>query len=491
MDAKLRNKTTFGIFWSFSERISRYGINFVIQIILARLLLPEDFGIIGMITIFIAVSQSIMDSGFGNALIREKNNSQEDYSTVFFFNLIASIILYIVLFFSSNLIANFYSEPKISLILKVLGLVLIVNSFGLIQRTILIKKIDFKTQTKVVLTSSLISGIVAVLLAYFGFGVWSLVFRNLVMQFIQSLLFNFYSKWRPSFIFSWNSFKRLFNFGWKLLVSGLINTLYNNIYLLIIGKFFSTIDLGYYTNAKKFSEISSSSITTSIQKVTYPVLSEIKDDKQLLLKSFKKLIRSTVFINFFISFFLAASANSLIPFLFGSNWIPSIPYFQILCFSTILFPLHAINLNILQVKGRSDLFLKLEIIKKTIGVAFITLAIIFNWGIIGLLLTGVVSSILSFFINSYYSKKILQYSTLSQIKDILPSFIVAFIMGFVVYYTGESVKFSYFIELIIQLFFALFIYGVLSRMFKIKEINVILKFFDKRLKRGRYVRKTK
>jgi O-antigen/teichoic acid export membrane protein len=249
-------------------------------------LLPKDFGIIGMITIFIAVSQSIVDSGFGNALIREKNTTQEDYSTVFFFNLLTSVVLYFILFFSSPVIANFFLEPKLILIIKVLGLILIINSFGLIQKTILTKKIDFKTQTKVVLISSVISGVVAIVFAYLGFGVWSLIFRNLIMQFLQSLMFSIYNKWTPSFIFSWDSFKRLFGFGWKLLVSGLINTLYNNIYLLIIGKVFSAVDLGYYTNAKRLSEIASSSVTTAVQKVTYPVLSTLKDDNELLSKDF-------------------------------------------------------------------------------------------------------------------------------------------------------------------------------------------------------------
>jgi len=467
----LKTKTLKGFFWSFSELLSRYGINFIIQILLARLLLPEDFGIIGMITIFIAISQSIIDSGFGNALIREKKNTEEDYSTVFFFNLITAIILYIVLFFSANTISSFFSQPKLTSILRVLSIVLIINSFGLIQRTILTKNIDFKTQTKIVLLSSVISGIVAIGLAYFGFGVWSLVFRNIIMQFLQSFLLCFYNRWKPLFVFNPDSFKRLFGFGWKLLVSGLINTLYKNIYLLIIGKFFSTVDLGYYSNAKKLSEIASSMITSSVQKVSYPVLSSIKDNKDQVLKGYKKILTHTVYISFFVSTILAASAENLIPFLFGEKWVSSVSYFQILCFSSMLFPVHAINLNILKVKGRSDLVLKIAIIKNTISITGIILVLMFKRNIILLLWFNVFISVLSYYINSYNSKILINYSFFEQIKDILPCFFLTVIMGIIVYLIGK-IPVSTFPRLILQISLGMSIYFLLSKKFKIQGYQI-------------------
>ena len=359
----LKNKTIKGMFWSFSEIISSQGINFLVQIVLARLLVPEDFGLIGMMTIFIAVSQSLIDSGFTSALIREKNPSQSDYSTVFYFNLVTSVLIYITLFFSSGLISNFYNEPRLENIIKILSIVIIINSFGLIQRTILTKEVDFKTQTRITLVSSILSGIGAVLLAFLGFGVWALVFRNLIMQFIQALLLTLHNKWRPKLEFNIDSFKRLFGFGWKLLISGLLNTVYDNIYYLIIGRYFSTTSLGYFTNAKKLNDISSRTISQAVQKVSYPVLSEIQDDENLLRNGFKKIIKASTFINFPLMIGLASIADPLIKVVFGEKWIPSIPYFQILCFAGMFYALHAINLNILQVKGRSDLFLKLEIIK--------------------------------------------------------------------------------------------------------------------------------
>lgn len=479
----LKKKTISGLFWSFSDLIANQGIRFIIQIVLARLLLPEDFGIIGMITVFIAVSQSIIDSGFSNALIREKDSTQEDYSTVFYFNLFMSIALYIVLFFSANAISVFFKAPKLISILRVLSLVLIINSFGLIQRTILIKNIDFKTQTKISVISSIISGIVAIFLAYLGFGVWSLVIQTLLMQFIQSLLLSFSNKWLPSLVFSMDSFKRLFGFGWKLLVSGLINTLYNNLYYLIIGKAFSASDLGYYTNAQKLRDTVSQSISTSVQKVGYPVLSSIKEDEGRLREGYKKIIKTSVYITFPLMIGLAAVANPLIRLIFGPKWINSIQYFQVLCFSGMLYPLHAINLDILQVKGRSDLFLGLEIVKKVIGLLSIVIVLYFKLGIMGLVWALVINSYIAYFINSYYSAELLNYSTMQQIKDVTPAFIASIFMGIIVYFSEGILPNNNLIKLIVQTIIGLVVYVGASKIAKIEEFNTIYELIGSILKK--------
>lgn len=474
----LKKKTISGLFWSFSDLLSNQGIRFIIQIVLARLLLPEDFGIIGMITIFIAVSQSIIDSGFSNALIREKNSSQEDYSTVFYFNLFMAAILYIILFFSAHTISIFFNEPKLVSIIRVLALVLIINSFGLIQKTILIKNIDFKSQTKVNVISSIISGIIAILLAYLGFGVWSLVIQTLLMQFIQSLLLSLSNRWIPSLVFSTDSFRRLFGFGWKLLVSGLINTLYNNLYFLIIGKAFLKVDLGYYTNAQKLRDVASQSITTSVQKVGYPVLSSIKEDEDRLRESYKKIIKTSVYITFPLMIGLAAVANSLIRLIFGLKWINSIEYFQVLCLSGMLYPLHAINLNILQVKGRSDLFLGLEIFKKIIGLLSIVMVLFLKLGIMGLIWALVVTSFVGYFLNSYYSAELLNYSTLQQIKDITPAFIASIIMGLVIYFSEGLLPNRILIKFIIQTIIGLSVYISASKIGNIDEYIIVYEIMD-------------
>ncbi|MBO3342222.1 lipopolysaccharide biosynthesis protein, partial [Clostridium perfringens] len=427
----LKSKSLSGIFWTFSETVLNQGIQFLIQIFLARLLLPEEFGLIGMITVFIAVSNSIIDSGFTNALIREKNPTQEDYSTVFYFNLLTSVILYIILYILSPQISLFFNQPKLLNILRILAITLIINSFSIIQRTILTKKINFKVQMNINIVSSLVSGIIAVVLAFKGFGVWSLVFRTIIMQTMQSILLCIFNHWKPSLVFSIKSFNKLFSFGWKLLVSGLIDTLYNNLYYLIIGKIYSPVDLGYYTNAQKLRDVAATSISTSVQKVTYPVLSEIQDDKDELINAYRKIIKNSVYITFPIMIGLSSVARPLIMLLFGDNWISSIEYFQILCIAGMLYPLHAINLNILQVKGRSDLYLRLEIIKKVISLILIFIAIFSRLGVIALIWIMVVNSIISFFINSYYSKDIIGYSTIEQIRDILPILFMTIIMGIV------------------------------------------------------------
>jgi len=469
----LKNKTITGMFWSFSDLVSKQGINFLIQVILARLLLPKDFGIIGMVTIFIAVSNSVIDSGFSSALVREKKVIQEDYSTVFYFNLAMAVMMYIILFFSADVISNFFNEPQLVAILRVLALVLIINSFGLIQRTMLIKKIDFKTQTKISVISSIISGIIGIALAYLGYGVWSLVIRMLSMQFILSLLLCLSNKWIPSLVFKMDSFKRLFGFGWKLLVSGLIDTLYNNIYYVIIGKSFSAIELGYYTNAKKIRDTASQSITTSVQKVSYPVLSSINGDNKRLRSGYKKILKNSVFITFPIMIGLAAVANPFINLLFGTNWVASIPYFQVLCFAGILLPLHSINLNILKVKGRSDLFLGLEVIKKVIGVTSIGIVLFFKLGIMGLLWTVVFNSYIAYFINSYFSAELLSYPTKEQIKDITPIFIVSILMGTLVYFSGTMLPDNNLVKLLAQIFIGVVTYIGISRIAKIEELKTV------------------
>lgn len=481
----LKTKTISGLFWTFSDLIMNQGVQFVIQVILARLLLPEDFGLIGMITVVISVSNSIIDSGFANALIREKDVTQKDYSTVFYFNLITSFVLYIILFFSAPFISNFFGEEKLVEILRILSLTLIVNSFGLVQRTMLTKKIDFKTQTKISVTASILSGIVGVIVAFIGFGVWSLVIRTLLMSLIQSILLYVYNKWIPSLEFDINSFKKFFKFGWKLLVSGLINTLYNNLYYLIIGKGFSALELGYYTNASKLKDTATQSITSAIQKVSYPVLSNINSDDAKLKSSYKKILKNAAFIIFPVIIGLASVANPLIRSLFGVKWINSIIYFEILCFEGMLYPIHAINLNVLQVKGRSDLFLKLEIIKKAISLIIIGIVLIFRLGIIYLLWGAVLNSYIAYFINTYYTKDLINYPIKEQLKDIVPSFIISVIMGLIVYWIGMTLPMNNIIILIIQFITGIIIYILLNKIIKNEElinIEILLKKILKDIK---------
>ncbi len=424
----LKEKTVKGVSWSAIDTIASSGITFFVGVILARLLPPVEFGVLGMITIFIAISNSIIDSGFSNALIRKSDATQADYNTVFLFNLFLSIILYVVLFIGSPAVSHFFSEPRLINLTRVMGLILIINAFGIIQRTLLVKKVDFKTQAKISFISSICSGVVGIGMALGGLGVWSLVGQQLSRQFLNSLLLWLFSKWRPALEFSKQSFKELFGFGSKLLISGLLVTLYQNIYYIIIGKFYTASLLGQYTRAEQFKTIFTFNFTTVVQRVSYPVLSSIQDDPARLKQAYKRVIKTTMLLSLCGMLSMAAVAKPLIVLLIGEKWLTSVYFLQIICFAGILYPLHAINLNILQVKGRSDLFLKLEIIKKLIAIIPICLGVFL--GIKFMLWGSVCNSYIAYFLNSYYSADLINYPTWEQIKDLLPSFgITLFVTG--------------------------------------------------------------
>lgn len=423
----IRNKAIKGVGWSFADNILNQGVTFLVGLVLARLLSPEEYGLIGIIAIFIAVFNSIVDSGFSNALIRKNDAGDADYNTVFITNMVMSVLLFCVMFFGAPVIASFFNRPQLIPLTKVMASVVIINAFAIIQRTILVKKVDFKTQTKVSAIASVASGVVGIGMASGGLGVWSLVGQQLSRQFLNSLFLWVFAKWYPKLQFSLKSFKELFNFGWKLMVSGLIDTVWREIYQVVIGKFYSPATLGQYTRAHQFGSIFSTNLTAVVQRVSYPVLSEIQDDVPKLKNAYKKVIKVTMLITFCCMLGLAAIAEPMIVSLIGDQWLPAVPFLQILCFSMMLYPLHAINLNMLQVQGRSDLFLRLEIIKKIIAVVPLLLGIFVN---IYLMLFGsVITGFIAYYLNAFYSGKFLNYSILEQVRDIIPSFIIAMIMA--------------------------------------------------------------
>lgn len=487
--SSLKNKSIKGLFWSFCDLISSQGIQFIIQVILARLLVPKDFGIIGIIMVFVAISQALIDSGFNNAMIREKELAREDYSTVFFFNLFVSVLLYILLFFSSGAIGGFFREPQLEAVLRVLALTLVIGSFGLIQRTMMIRSINFKVQTKINIFSTVLSGAAAIAAAYMGAGVWSLVIKQLISQMLQSFLLCFHNRWRPVPVFRAASFKRLFSFGWKLMVSGFIFTLYNNLYLVVIGRIFSAVELGYYSNAQKLRDMAAQSVTVSVQKVSYPVLSSLQEDEERLRNLYKKLILTSVFVTFPMLLGLASVADPLIRTVFGQKWVNSIPYFQILCMAGMPFSLQVINLNILQVKGRSDLFLGLEIIKIAIGLASIAGVFLLRLGITALLWSTVLVSVISYFTDSFYSKKLIAYSTKQQIKDMLPILSAALIMAAAAYFTGRLLPGNNFVRLVLQTAVGVTVYGVTCKIIRVKEFETVAEIIGNILNRGHGRRK--
>lgn len=425
MSESLKNKTVKGVSWSFIDNLASSGISFLVGLVLARLLTPSEYGIMAIITIFIAVSNSIVDSGFSNALIRKTDAKRVDYNTVFIFNLIVSAVLYVVLFFLAPAISVFFREPLLVDVMRVIGWVLLINALAIIPRTLFVKDVNFKTQTKVSLIASVSSGVIGIGMAFSGMGVWSLVGQQLSRQLLNTLFLWVYCKWRPVWEFSVQSFKELFGFGSKLLLSGLLDTVFKEIYSLVIGRCYTAAQLGQYTRASQFNQIFSSNLTSVIQRVSYPVLSSIQDEPERLREAYRKVIKSTMLITFACMLGLAAVAKPLIILLIGEKWLPAVGFLQIICFSGMLYPLHAINLNILQVKGRSDLFLRLEVIKKIIAVGPLLLGVFFSieymlWG-------SVCTSLIAYFLNSYYSANLINYPTRDQVKDILPTFGVSFV----------------------------------------------------------------
>lgn len=427
MSSSLKDKAIKGVGWSFVDNIANQGITFLVGLVLARILTPAEFGVLGMITIFIALSNSIVDSGFSNALIRKQDAKRIDYNTVFFFNIGISALFYGLLFAASPTIARFFDEPQLVNITRAMGLVLIFNALGIVQRTLLNKNIDFKTQTKVSIIASVGSGVVGIGMAIQGYGAWSLVGQQLSRQFLNTLFLWVFNSWRPVLEFSKQSFKELFSFGSKLLLSGIIDTTYKNIYYIIIGRFYSAEQLGQYTRAEQFNMIFSSNLTSVVQRVSYPTLSKIQDDDERLTEGYRRVIKSTMLITFACMLGLAAIAKPMVLILIGEKWLPAVGYLQIICFSGMLYPLHAINLNMLQVKGRSDLFLKLEIIKKILAVFPICLGIFI--GIEYMLLGSVFNSFVAYGLNSAYSAGLIHYSTKRQIQDITPAFVVSLLVS--------------------------------------------------------------
>ncbi|HAF30208.1 MAG TPA: flippase [Bacteroidales bacterium] len=463
----LKQKAISGFLWSFIDIFSNSGMQFVVGIILARILSPREFGLIGMLTIFIAISQSFIDSGFSSALIRKKDCTQVDYSTIFYFNLVIGIFFYLILFVSASAISSFFNEPQLEIMLKILGLGLILNAASIIQRTILTKNINFKLQTKISFVATVGSASIAITMALYNYGVWSLVALTISRFGLNALFLWLWAKWKPLWVFSKQSFNELFSFGSKLLISGLIDTTYRNIYFLVIGKYFSATELGYYTRADQFQALPSQNLNGIISRVSYPLLASIRDDIPRLKNNYQKLIRSTMFLTFVLMLGMAAVAKPMILTLIGEKWLPSVVYLQMLCFVGMFYPLHALNLNMLQVQGRSDLFLKLEIIKKILAVPIIIIGII--WGIKIMIAGMMLNTIIAYYLNSYWSGKMIGYSFKQQVKDILPAFGIAILMAIIVFFLGLILPFSPLWTLLIQVSTGAIFIIILSEILKFKD----------------------
>lgn len=478
-ETSLRNKTIKGVGWSAADAFLGQSISFVVGIVLARLLSPEEYGLIGICLIFTTILNGIVDSGFSNAIIRKKDVTNEDYNTMFITNMVVSIILYILLYLSAPIISNFFQLDLTSLI-RVIGLVLIINALSLTQQTNLTKKIDFKTKTKASIVSAILSGIIGIAMAYMGFGVWSLVAQQLSRQGVYTIALWILNHWIPNFSFSKSSFKYMWGFGWKLLVSGLLENLWKEMYQIIIGKFYNPATLGQYTRGRSYAQIFSSNITNIIQRVTYPVLAEVQDDKERMMYAYRKVIKVTMLVTCIFIINLGAISEPLIYCLIGPKWHEAATYLPLICISMSLYPLHAINLNILQVQGRSDIFLYLEIVKKIIGIIPLCIGAFYN--IYGMLIASIVSGIISFFLNSYYTGKYLGYTSWKQLMDVAPSYAIAFMVAIPIYFL-KHLTFSYWIILPIQIVVGTLIFFTICEIIRLNEYVELKNIFKSIIKK--------
>ena len=451
MNDSLRYKTIHAVSWSFLESIGVRGVQFIVGIVLARLLMPAQFGLIGMLTIFMAVAQSFLDSGFGAALIQKRDASQTDTSSIFYFNIVVGLIVAGLLCLVAPWIAAFYNQPILTSLTRVLSLTIVINSFGLIQNTIITKQINFKTLTKVSLFASVLSGIIGIFMAASGFGVWSLVVQQISSTFFRTVLLWFFNTWRPVLVFSLKALRDMFGFGSRVLASGLLNTIFDNIYLLVIGKLFLATELGFFTRAKQFGEFPSLHLTWMVGRVTFPVFSTIQDDHARLKRGLKKALTTLALVNFPMMIGILVTARHLVLALLTEKWSPCIPYLRLLCLVCLFFPLNWLNMNILFAMGRSDLCLRLEIIKKVLIV--INIAVTWRWGIRAMICGQIAVSTFSYYLNSYYNGILVGYPIKEQVLDLSSYLITPILMGLVIYIIGyipfPNIWFSLLIEVAI------------------------------------------
>lgn len=476
----LKNKTIKGVGWSAADALLGQGVTFIVGLVLARLLSPDEYGLIGICLIFTTVLNGIVDSGFSNALIRKKKVTDEDYNTMFMTNMAISIVLYVLLFISAPLVSDFFHRIELTALVRVTGLILFLNALSITQVTILTKNIDFKTKTKASLVSAIISGVIGIVMAFMGYGVWSLVAQQLSKQLLYTLCLWVLNKWWPKFTFYNDSFKYMWGFGWKLLVSGILNNVWNQLYQVVIGRCYTSSTLGHYTRANECASIFSSNLTTIIQRVTFPVLSELQDDKKKLLVSYRKLIKVSMFVTVICMFALGAMAEPMIYSLIGPQWHQAATFLPFICITMSLYPLHAINLNMLQVQGRSDLFLYLEIVKK-----IITLIPIFIGAFVGvywMLCASIFTGFIAFLLNSWFTGKFLNYSSWQQLKDVLPSYLIALFIGFIVYLL-KFLPFSYNLIFPLQILATIIFGWIVNRIINLEEYceikNIVLTVIKK------------
>lgn len=472
----LKSSVISSLIWKFLERIGTQGVQFVVAIVLARLLAPADFGLIALVTVFVAIANVFVQSGLNTALIQKKDADNLDFSTVFYTSLCIATLLYGLLFACAPLIADFYNgQTKLIPVIRVLGLILLLGAVSSVQEAYVARNMMFKKLFCRSVGAIIPSGIFGITLAYLGFGIWALVGQQLMNSCLMCVIMLFTVKWRPQLEFSIVRFKGLFSFGWKLLCSALLDTVYRNIRDLVIGKLFSPADLGFYNRGDQFPKIIISNINASIQSVLLPSLSTVQDDKLRLKSLARRSIKTSAFLILPMMAGLAAVAKPLTLVLLGEKWLPAVPFIQICCFSYSFWPIHTTNLSAINAVGRSDVFLKIEIIKKCYGLAILTLAIWLFRSPIGIAMSAVVTAPLGSFVNAFPNKKLLDYGFIEQMKDFLPSFVLSLVMGVGVYMLSSIMAVQPILQLPLLVFLGLCFYLGIAKLLKFECFEYIVK----------------
>lgn len=466
--------------WTFTQQIGTQLIGFIVSVVLARLLTPADFGVIALFGVLLGIGGVLISSGLATSLIRDQESNHRDYSTVFFFNLIVSIVVYFILFLTAPFVAQFYMLPLLVPVIRVYSITLVIGALGTIQQTILSKNMNFRLQFYISLPSLIIGGIVGVVLSYYHYGVWALVYMAIVQSSISCIFVWVRSSWRPSFVFDCIKFKAHFSFGYKMALSGLLDILFTNSYTIIIGKIYNPSQLGFYNRADNLKQLPVNNLAGALNSVTFPLFAKIQNDDVQLRTAYRTIMKLVIFIIAPVLTIMVVTAEPLFRLLFTEKWLPAVPYFRILSLAGLLYPIHAYNLHILQIKGRSDLFLRLEFIKKVLMLAIIAGSLYF--GMLGLVWGQVVFSFMALFINMHYTGKFLHYNAWSQFKDLLPAIFISMFMGFVIF-VSDVYCFSAFPDWL-RIFFGgsigLGLYIGLSFLLKRDELNEIKTIILKR-----------
>lgn len=453
--------------------MQRFGvmiISFCANLVLARLLTPDDYGVIGMLLIFISVSNTFIDGGFGTALIQKKEPTQEDYSTIFFWNIFISVILTGILYISSPLISEFYRLPLLSDVLKVMGTVLVINAFSVVQTNILQKKFEFKKLATINIIANIAASILAIVLALRGFGVWSLVFRYLSCSLVISIILWITTKWKPMLTFKFKSFRTLGKFGGMVLLANLVETIYTEFQGLVIGRAFSAKDLGYYTQAKRLEEIPTLGISSAVNQASFPMYARLQDDKMALSLAVRKYVRALSLLVIPLYFLFILVAEPLITILFTEKWIESVDLFKILCFVGMIYPINTVNTNVIKSLGKGKLYFNLQLWKRVLGIALILFSV--RYGLSAMMWSLVITSYIIFMINAIFSEKLIGYSFIRQIGDAFMPFAISIIILCLVYPISLLQINSYYAAIFQTVLFTL-CYVLIMRLFKVNIVNDI------------------